>query len=79
MSGKLRGQRAKSMKFVDGIMIHSGQPVNEYIQQAVRHVQLRQGLRLLVFGLSKFFLSNEVRSCQKVREVNYTCFFCIKN
>ncbi|VDK67717.1 unnamed protein product [Onchocerca ochengi] len=44
VSGKLRGQRAKSMKFVDGLMIHSGQPVNEYIQQAVRHVQLRQGV-----------------------------------
>ncbi|KAI6234608.1 40S ribosomal protein S3 [Aphelenchoides fujianensis] len=44
VSGKLRGQRAKSMKFVDGVMIHSGNPVNEYIQQAVRHVQLRQGV-----------------------------------
>lgn len=43
VSGKLRGQRAKSMKFVDGVMIHSGYPVNEYIQQAIRHVQLRQG------------------------------------
>lgn len=43
VSGKLRGQRAKAMKFVDGLMIHSGHPVNEYIQQAVRHVQLRQG------------------------------------
>jgi small subunit ribosomal protein S3e len=44
VSGKLRGQRAKSMKFVDGVMIHSGYPVNEYIQQAVRHVKLRQGV-----------------------------------
>jgi small subunit ribosomal protein S3e len=44
VSGKLRGQRAKSMKFVDGLMIHSGEPVNEYIQQAVRHVLLRQGV-----------------------------------
>jgi len=44
VSGKLRGQRAKSMKFVDGLMIHSGHPVNDYIQQAVRHVQLRQGV-----------------------------------
>ncbi|KAJ7327726.1 40S ribosomal protein S3 [Desmophyllum pertusum] len=25
VSGKLRGQRAKSMKFVDGLMIHSGE------------------------------------------------------
>jgi len=44
VSGKLRGQRAKSMKFVDGLMIHSGDPVNEYIQMAVRHVLLRQGV-----------------------------------
>ncbi|KAK6028716.1 ribosomal protein S3 [Ostertagia ostertagi] len=44
VSGKLRGQRAKAMKFVDGLMIHSGHPVNDYIQQAVRHVQLRQGV-----------------------------------
>jgi len=44
VSGKLRGQRAKSMKFVDGLMIHSGNPVIDYIQQAVRHVQLRQGV-----------------------------------
>merc|ERR1719320_3173 len=26
VSGKLRGQRAKAMKFVDGLMIHSGDP-----------------------------------------------------
>lgn len=43
VSGKLRGQRAKAMKFVDGVMIHSGNPVTEYIQEAVRHVQMRQG------------------------------------
>ncbi|GAB1601597.1 40S ribosomal protein S3-like [Argonauta hians] len=44
VSGKLRGQRAKSMKFVDGLMIHSGDPVNDYIDTAVRHVLLRQGV-----------------------------------
>jgi len=45
VSGKLRGQRAKSMKFVDGLMIHSGNPVNDYLKSAVRHVQLRQGAK----------------------------------
>ncbi|CAJ0946252.1 unnamed protein product, partial [Mesorhabditis belari] len=44
VSGKIRGQRAKAMKFVDGNMIHSGNPVNDYIQTAVRHVNLRQGV-----------------------------------
>ncbi|GMP62701.1 hypothetical protein CsSME_00024699 [Camellia sinensis var. sinensis] len=44
VSGKLRAQRAKSMKFKDGYMISSGQPVNEYIDSAIRHVLLRQGV-----------------------------------
>lgn len=44
VSGKLRGQRAKAMKFLDGLMIHSGDPVNDYVQYAVRHVLLRQGV-----------------------------------
>ena len=45
VSGKLRGQRAKSMKFVDGFMIHSGYPTREYIDSAVTHVHLRQGIQ----------------------------------
>merc|ERR1711944_312129 len=44
VSGKIRGQRAKAMKFVDGMMIHSGNPVKEYVDEAVRHVLLRQGV-----------------------------------
>lgn len=44
VSGKLRGQRAKSMKFVDGLMIHSGDPTNHYVDMAIRHVYLRQGM-----------------------------------
>ena len=44
VSGKIRGQRAKAMKFADGLMIHSGDPTNHYIQTATRHVLLRQGV-----------------------------------
>ncbi|KAJ1913366.1 40S ribosomal protein S3 [Tieghemiomyces parasiticus] len=44
VSGKLRAARAKSMKFTDGFMIHSGQPAREYINAAVRHVEMRQGV-----------------------------------
>merc|ERR1711914_58489 len=44
VSGKLRGQRAKAMKFVDGLMIHSGDPCNDYVDSACRHVLLRQGV-----------------------------------
>ena len=43
VSGKLRAARAKSMKFVDGFMVHSGQPTKDYVDRAVRHVLLRQG------------------------------------
>lgn len=43
VSGKLRAQRAKSMKFRDGYMIKSGQPHFEFTDYAVRHVLLRQG------------------------------------
>ncbi|ANB11746.1 ribosomal 40S subunit protein S3 [Sugiyamaella lignohabitans] len=44
ISGKLRAARAKAMKFQDGFMIHSGQPVVDFIDTATRHVLLRQGV-----------------------------------
>jgi len=44
VSGKLRAQRAKAMKFGDGFMISSGNPTREYIDTAVRHVPMRQGM-----------------------------------
>uniref|UniRef100_A0A673ZKF2 Small ribosomal subunit protein uS3 n=1 Tax=Salmo trutta TaxID=8032 RepID=A0A673ZKF2_SALTR len=61
VSGKLRGQRAKSMKFVDGLMIHSGDPVNYYVDTAVRHVLLRQG-EMLSFGDDMMTSRNGPRS-----------------
>lgn len=50
VSGKLRGQRAKSMKFVDGLMIHAGNPTRDYIDSAVTHVHLRQGINNLIIS-----------------------------
>eukprot|EP00163_Fabomonas_tropica_P011509 TRINITY_DN2221_c0_g1_i1.p1 TRINITY_DN2221_c0_g1~~TRINITY_DN2221_c0_g1_i1.p1 ORF type:complete len:228 (-),score=82.66 TRINITY_DN2221_c0_g1_i1:372-1055(-) len=43
VSGKLRAQRAKAMKFKDGYMIKTGFCAQEYIDVAVRHVLMRQG------------------------------------
>jgi len=43
ISGKLRGARAKAMKFKEGYMITSGQATKSYIVEAVEHVLLRQG------------------------------------
>merc|ERR1712127_288020 len=44
VSGKLRAQRAKAMKFRDGYLISTGEPKNHYIDEAVRHVMMRQGV-----------------------------------
>jgi len=43
ISGKLRGARAKAMKFKEGYMITSGEAKKQYITEAVEHVLLRQG------------------------------------
>lgn len=43
ISGKLRGARAKAMKFKEGFMISSGNATREYIVEAVEHVLLRSG------------------------------------
>eukprot|EP00421_Protoceratium_reticulatum_P004609 CAMPEP_0168370942 /NCGR_PEP_ID=MMETSP0228-20121227/7517_1 /TAXON_ID=133427 /ORGANISM="Protoceratium reticulatum, Strain CCCM 535 (=CCMP 1889)" /LENGTH=236 /DNA_ID=CAMNT_0008383817 /DNA_START=72 /DNA_END=782 /DNA_ORIENTATION=- len=44
ISGKLRAQRAKAMKFKDGYLISTGEPHRHYIDKAVRHVAMRQGM-----------------------------------
>jgi small subunit ribosomal protein S3e len=44
VSGKLRAQRAKSMKFMDGYMIHSGKPYEDYVRSATRHCLLQSGV-----------------------------------
>ena len=59
VSGKLRAQRAKAMKFKDGYMIASGQPVHDFIDSAVRHVLLRQG----VLGIKVKILKLRMLSC----------------
>lgn len=44
ISGKLSQQRAKSMKFKKGYMISSGQAKKDYLETAIRHVLLKQGV-----------------------------------
>merc|ERR1712166_761577 len=44
VSGKIRAQRAKAMKFADGYMIKAGMPVRHFVDSATRHVMLRQGV-----------------------------------
>mmetsp|Transcript_3601 Transcript_3601/g.5009 ORF Transcript_3601/g.5009 Transcript_3601/m.5009 type:complete len:118 (-) Transcript_3601:88-441(-) len=44
ISGKMRAQRAKAMKFRQGYLISTGEPKKHYIDEAVRHVAMRQGM-----------------------------------
>merc|ERR1712195_295706 len=44
VSGKVRGQRAKAQKYTSGYLISTGQPQKEFIDTAIRHVLMRQGV-----------------------------------
>jgi len=44
ISGKLRGARAKAMKFRDGYMVKSGHGANVFVDYAVRNILLKQGI-----------------------------------
>ena len=41
ISGKIRGQRAKSQKYRQGYLVTTGQPKLEFVDSATRHVELR--------------------------------------
>merc|ERR1719335_1246046 len=44
VSGKMRVQRAKVMKYKAGYLISTGQPKNDFIDTAVRHCFFKQGI-----------------------------------
>merc|ERR1711937_429513 len=44
VGGKVRGQRAKAQKYSSGYLISTGQPKKEFVDTAVRHVNMRQGV-----------------------------------
>ena len=73
VSGKLRAARAKSMKFTDGFMIHSGQPAEDFVDYAVRHVMLRQG----VLGI-KVKMYAKLKSCDPVHDTDCSRSFSMK-
>lgn len=53
VSGKLSQQRAKSMKFKKGYLISSGQARDDYMETAVRHVMLKQGVMGIKVNIMK--------------------------
>merc|ERR1712127_106948 len=44
IAGKVRGQRAKAQKYAQGYQVSTGQPKYDFIDKAVRSVELRQGV-----------------------------------
>jgi len=44
VSGKMRVQRAKVMKYKSGYLISTGQPKKEYVDTAIRHCFFKQGI-----------------------------------
>ncbi|KAM0678605.1 40S ribosomal protein S3 [Binucleata daphniae] len=44
ISGKTKGQRARSVKFVEGLIVHSGQPKQDYMRSSISTALLKQGL-----------------------------------
>ena len=44
IAGKVRGQRAKAQKYMWGYLISTGQPKRDFIDEAKRHVHMRQGV-----------------------------------
>jgi small subunit ribosomal protein S3e len=65
ISGKVRGQRAKSQKYKAGYIVSTGQPKLEFIDEAVRHVELRQG----VLGVKVKIMMDSERQTGKYRKV----------
>lgn len=44
VAGKLRQQRANAQKYHEGVIISSGKPGKDFIDRAVRHIPLKQGI-----------------------------------
>ena len=64
ISGKVRGARAKAQKYKGGYLISTGQPKKEFIDEAVRHVELRQG----VLGIKVKIMMDSQKAAGKYRK-----------
>ena len=65
VGGKVHGQRAKAQKFMSGYLISTGQPKKEFVDTAVRHVNMRQG----VLGLKVSVMASVERKVGKDTKV----------
>lgn len=44
VSGKVKGQRARATRFIDGLLIQAGEPAKEYITKAISVAKCKQGV-----------------------------------
>lgn len=44
VAGKLKGQRAKAIKYFDGLIIQSGQSAKDYIKTSMAEAKCKQGV-----------------------------------
>ena len=65
ISGKIRGQRAKSQKYKQGYLVSTGQPKLEFVDVATRHVELRQG----ILGVKVKIMQDTERQVGKYKQV----------
>lgn len=65
VGGKVRGQRAKAQKYSSGYLISTGQPKKEFVDVAMRHVNMRQG----VLGLKVKIMQSLERKSGKTTKV----------
>ena len=65
ISGKIRGQRAKSQKYKQGYLVSTGQPKLEFVDVACRHVELRQG----ILGVKVKIMQNTELAVGKYRKI----------
>ena len=65
VGGKVRGQRAKAQKYTQGYLLSTGQPKREFVDTAVRHVNMRQG----VLGLKVSIMADVKRKVGKETKV----------
>jgi len=65
ISGKVRGQRAKSQKYKSGFLVSTGQPKLDFVDIAIRHVELRQG----VLGVKVKIMGDNERATGKYKKI----------
>ena len=66
VSGKVRGQRAKAQKFSQGYMIKTGQSYKEYVDSAVRHVMMRQGVLGVQVAIMMDYDPKGINGCKSI-------------